>query len=353
MKKLPIMTMSIILSLALLLSGCATGDNADDINRANGEKNGDAPTAVWDISRADEIGSRPLFDIPHREKAEELFPELFSTFYRAVAHENGIYTYATSVHEADKGRQFYFCDLDTGRVTSPFSALDDFSVWNYTALLAQAVQMANERADTETEPSVLDNLISLARRNSQLSFLRMGYFGDLQVYASALYGDFKTSGFSRSNDGAAMIPQYIFGISSASQNVEGAWAFLRFIYEYEQIHTLTGIHFPMSKAAFNKHAEAFVAWQEDALRNGGGEHGFSGSDGIITIVPPIPVEQVPEITLSTEELMRGVSSLYMVDTSILNIVYEELPYYFYGSRSAEDTAHIIQDRVQTYLWELR
>jgi len=124
--------------------------------------------------------------------------------------------------------------------------------------------------DPVEERNELRDVISLARKKHEIAFIRMRHFGDLQMYAGALDSDFQTIGFPGKHGGSALIPQHIFGISSTTQNTEGAWAFLRMIYEYEDLHRLTGSHFPMNKLSFAQLADGYTAWQEAFLKRGGG-----------------------------------------------------------------------------------
>jgi hypothetical protein len=199
--------------------------------------------------------------------------------------------------------------------------------------------------------SSLYDVISFARKQRQLAFLRMSHFGDFQSYASALYGDFSIIGFPGSGEGVALIPQHIFGISSSAQNIEGAWAFLRAVYEYENMHNLIGVHFPMNKVSFSQFARNYETVQEANLRRGWGATSIQDPEGDVHF-PPIAPEQIYEITALTQTLINNVDSLYLVDSSIVNIINEELPMFFHGGRTASDTARIIQSRTQTYLWEL-
>lgn len=205
----------------------------------------------------------------------------------------------------------------------------------------------------EPSTSSIPDMISIARGDSQMAFLAMRHFGDLDMFAHVLHGDFKTIGFpnSKPTGGVAMIPQYIFAISSNSRHMEGAWAFLRMIYEYEQIYNLTGINFPMNKAAFNALSKQYVELQERYIIDGGSLY-IADPEGDV-LVPPIQIDTITEIVSQTEKMVNNIDRLYLMDSSILNLIYDELPAFFAGINSAEETAQIIQNRVQTYLWEVK
>jgi len=95
-------------------------------NNSNDKENGGSSVA--------DIGPRPVYDIPPRERPVELFPELVGILYRMAFHDNGLYVYGVSVNEPDKGRQLFFCNIDDGSITSPFSVPPDFSLDNLISL---------------------------------------------------------------------------------------------------------------------------------------------------------------------------------------------------------------------------
>ena len=51
------------------------------------------------------------------------------------------------------------------------------------------------------------------------------------------------------------------------------------------------------------------------------------------------------------EIIEGLQHKSVKDELLLKIVGEEAQFYFNGQKSAEETAKVIQNRVQLYLWE--
>lgn len=53
------------------------------------------------------------------------------------------------------------------------------------------------------------------------------------------------------------------------------------------------------------------------------------------------------------EVLEGIRALPARNTPLLDIICEEAAHYFNGNKSAEDTAKVIENRVQLYLDEGR
>lgn len=149
------------------------------------------------------------------------------------------------------------------------------------------------------------------------------------------------------NTGALMLPTFNFGMSASSEYKDGVWEFLKWLYSDDfQEFMSSGI--PMSKTAFEAQAGINKNAQEDE------DKGFY----YLTVVDG--VEQKTFIKYSkdraachqkTIDLIDSIDRLYQVDTTVMNIISEDLSAYFYGDKSAQDTAAIIQSRVQIYLNE--
>lgn len=119
------------------------------------------------------------------------------------------------------------------------------------------------------------------------------------------------------------------GINSASQNKEGAWTFLEFMLS-DQSQTwgaLSAFGFPVRKENFNRYLRMALAET--------------------TVIKQKDISQMEELVAHGK--FSPSRSFSPVDT----ILREECTEYFAGKQTAEDTANIIQDRVQLYLDELR
>jgi len=191
--------------------------------------------------------------------------------------------------------------------------------------------------------------LQLSRGLGQFTFLQYDTCGLLATYSSVLNNDFTVSGFPGNPSGVALVPKHIFGISSATQCIEGAWAFLRNIYENEDLHENLYTRFPMNRVSFERASNDYVDLIMEYIAEEGDGYYLHGNS-FATLVPHVdPVE----IVNHTRSMIEQIDRVYLVDQVLINIVLEELTAFIAGNRSAADTAHIIQSRAQTYLWELR
>ena len=201
---------------------------------------------------------------------------------------------------------------------------------------------------------------SIARGLRQLTLLPLRDFDDLESLAAVLDGDIQTKGLPGHPSGVAMIPTHMFGVFAGTQNVEGAWGFIREMYEFEGMHNLIGSNFPINRASFFSARDRYIVNATETIISLNEEnipgHTFidfndDGSE-IIFSVPPIAIEQVSEVAGIAQALVEQVDRVFIIDHSIMNIISEELTTFFNSNRTAEDTARVIQSRTQTLLWEM-
>lgn len=198
-------------------------------------------------------------------------------------------------------------------------------------------------------------LVSLASGSGQLTLSQLRYFNDLETLAAALYGNIQAAGFPGYPPGTAMIPTQMFGISATTQNVEGAWAFLREMYEDENFHNLIGSHLPINKASFSSYLDRYTVFTTEIIESSEETDMpvvlFASSEGFVS-VPYITIEQVDVIANLTQSLIEQIDRIYIIDIALMNIIKEELTTFFNGNRTAADTARVVQSRAQLYLWEM-
>jgi len=193
------------------------------------------------------------------------------------------------------------------------------------------------------------DVVQISRGLGQFTFSQIEAFDHLSTYSSVLNNDIAVTGFPGNPSGVALVPKHIFGISSSTQHIEGAWAFLRNIYENEDIHENRYARFPMNVASFERASSAYIDLMMEYIAEYGDGYYLHGNDFAIFVPHVKPLEIVKNTRLMIEQVDR----IYLVDQALINIVLEELPAYFADITSAADIACIIQSRAQTYLWELR
>lgn len=143
------------------------------------------------------------------------------------------------------------------------------------------------------------------------------------------------------------------GMNTASSNKEGAWEFIRFNLTEERQENIVYASsvFPSRKEALEKQFAEDIQpdYYEDADGSQKERPKFTTGMGDFTVdVYAASQEQVDKVKSMIDHAV--VSN---TDSQIMAIIYEEAEAYFSGQKSAEDTAGLIQNRVQTYINESR
>lgn len=139
-----------------------------------------------------------------------------------------------------------------------------------------------------------------------------------------------------------------------SEYKEGVWEFLRFNLTKERQESLKMANggFPVMKSALEKQFEKDMTpeYYEDADGNQKEKAKSTwGQQDFSVDVYAAAQEQVDHVRKMIDTAESDIQS----DTKLFEIVNEEAQAYFEGQKSAEDTAALIQNRVQTYVNENR
>jgi len=125
-----------------------------------------------------------------------------------------------------------------------------------------------------------------------------------------------------------------FSISSASESADVAWSFIRQFY-LPEFYAENPSYIPV-------HVDAIDIW-------------FSRKDLAFTVGHGPYIINIGETTQHDIERIKTVlefaTRVSRLDNNIYFIISEEADAYFRGIRSAEDTAGIIQNKIQTLVWE--
>jgi ABC-type glycerol-3-phosphate transport system substrate-binding protein len=187
--------------------------------------------------------------------------------------------------------------------------------------------------------------INIRRGNDHISPIMINSLD--QLYQIELYAGKQITpiGFPVDDGvGSLMLPVSLFGIGRNAQNPSGAWAFLKFMLTTMQKEVLYGI--PASRSVFDE-------WVNHSMNPpplGDNPH-LSNEifvDGVLIEITPLTRDQANR-TLKMIETLGDV--LVDGDEIVAYIVAEEFNAFLRGNRSAEDTARIIQSRVQIYVAE--
>ena len=160
-------------------------------------------------------------------------------------------------------------------------------------------------------------------------------FTEIQFTEEQFGGPVTFIGFpSEQGIGSSITPRMILGISANSRNIDAAWSFVRTILT-PQYQRQNSFQFATNQTVFN---EQIATAMEDVEPMWEGDPGRPG-------LTQAQIDQILEVINRTEQL-------YMWDQTVLDMITEETLAFFAGDRSVEETARIIQSRVQTYLSEL-
>ncbi len=144
----------------------------------------------------------------------------------------------------------------------------------------------------------------------------------------------------------------MWGIMANSDNIDGAWSFLREYFTDWYYNDTSGggrYAFPVIREVFDQRAEALtqdITYYDDDMNEKTGKRTYKypdGSEETIENCTPEECEHYKDIVLSAE-LMRS-------DNAACIIISEENERFYAGECSAEEAAAAIQDRVTIYLSE--
>ena len=124
-----------------------------------------------------------------------------------------------------------------------------------------------------------------------------------------------------------------YAISAHSDHIEGAWEFLRY---YLTDDYQCNLHFglPVQKKIFLENSGAAL--------NGSQSYSIGNESDAPESMTEEQLEKLVTFLLS-------VNRRYYENEEIMNIVSEETEAFFAGDKTAEETANVIQNRVQLYL----
>jgi len=172
-----------------------------------------------------------------------------------------------------------------------------------------------------------------------------------QFYDEALEGDLTMPGFpgEAGSQGALVMPNESYAIAAGSPNQAGAWEFIRHMLKMaagEQVHYIYSI--PSLQEGLDAQIKEAQTVSYDADGNECIRVSW-GMDDVSVDMYAISDEQLAGFMEVIENAKRAVS----YDEKLFNIIAEDASAFFEGAKSAEETAKIIQSRVQIYLSEQR
>ncbi len=233
-----------------------------------------------------------------------------------------------------------FIDMATGKCS--FNSQEFINMLEYAKTLPEQLEynddywMHYESQYRENRTFLMTTYISNFR---DMNYNINGFFGE----------DVSYIGFpNNSKNGSVISAGTSYVLSSRSEDLEGAWEFVRYYLteEYQTSDTLE-YRMPVLKSALLENAQEatkkpyFIDEQGNKVEY---EESFwmNGED---IPIPPMSQEQVDEMVAFIESVNRT----YYYDEEVLNIITEDAEPFFAGDKSAADVAGIIQNRVQLYI----
>lgn len=141
---------------------------------------------------------------------------------------------------------------------------------------------------------------------------------------------------------------YEYGIRSNSESKKGAWAFIEYMISKQKANNSIYSAFPTMKSAleemFNESME-----KNTSLDSSGSPYEVPKFTFYDYAIYPATQEDIEEI----KYLIDNATFISDTGTFIESIIFEETELFFNGNKSAEETADVIQNRVQLYLNEIR
>lgn len=187
-----------------------------------------------------------------------------------------------------------------------------------------------------------------------LSQLYMYDFSDWQYQEAMMGTPISFIGYPvASGIGSAFAPQGGLAMSSTCADKEGAWEFLSgFLSEDYQDQYV--YNFPSNKAVFDRRLEEASTPQyytdpETGEQKEQSRGGYWIDDGTTVEVYALTQEQVDKVMT----LINATERLYSYDETIYNVISDECGAFFAGQKSAEETAKLVQSRLNIYVNEKR
>jgi hypothetical protein len=160
---------------------------------------------------------------------------------------------------------------------------------------------------------------------------------------------------SKGESGIVAMPRYEFAIMKNTPNPDGAWQFIKGISAYEgelSVGMVQYVNDTLSILRSKNDALAKEATEPPFYYDQNGVKQFM--DNYSSYIGGVVVEMgvnTPEDNEMTYNAIDNISDIYRYDANIWEIILEETTPYFKGTKTAKETAEMIDNRVMTYLQE--
>lgn len=239
-----------------------------------------------------------------------------------------------------------FVDWNTGECS--FNGQEFIDLLNFSSLFPETYDYNS--GNYESTPA----LVSSGRQ--LLVEMSCSDFEEYQMYEAMFGGHLAFKGFPTSEGvGNVISPSGSqLSISATCKDPDAAWRFVRSLITedfYENNYYSYG--YPILKSAYDaKEAEAMKATYQTDPETGEQvevSHGGWGWDDFYVEIYSMSEEEAQTL----RDVIASADRAYRYDQNIMNLVTEECADFFAGTKTAEQTASLIQDRVSIYVNEQR
>ena len=221
-----------------------------------------------------------------------------------------------------------FIDTGTGKC--------NFQSRNFLTLLEYAKSLPQELdADSYGEDYWRNYEAQYREGRTLLAGMPISSFEGIDYYVNNIFGEeISYIGFPMEDSSGSYIrAEEAYAISAHSDHIEGAWEFLRY-YLTDDYQSGLRLGLPVQK-------EVFLENSRSAL-NGSQDLSMDNKSAAPKTMTEKQLEKLVTFLLS-------VNRRYYVNEEIMDILSEETEAFFAGDKTAEETAMVIQNRVQLYL----
>lgn len=259
----------------------------------------------------------------------------------------------TFLRKAMRYRGNDFIDRDTGKCSFDSQEFIDIMKFAYN-LPEEGDSVGEDEEDEAYQMQYLRNQTLLLELpvstflpnvDERLYFRLNGFLGGDYVFVGFPAASAQSAG---DGEGAIISGDNLMALSARSENEAGAWDFARY-YLTEEYQKSLEVGLPVRKDLFEEWAREETRRPYHVDENGERvEYDLTlYRNGQEVVVPPLSQGQLEELIAYVE----SVTTLPFEDTNVMNIINEEMGAYFAGQKTAEETAKLIQNRVQLYVNE--
>ena len=212
----------------------------------------------------------------------------------------------------------------------------NFQSQNFLDLLEYARSLPEELdADSYGEDYWRNYEAQYREGRTLLAGMPISSFEGIDYYVNGIFGEeISYIGFPMEDGSGSYIrATEAYAISAHSDHIEGAWDFLRY---YLTDDYQSGLHrgLPVQKKVFLENSSSALSESQNY-----------SSDKESAATEPMTEEQFEKLVT----FLLSVNRRYYENEEIMEIVSEETGAFFAGDKTAEETAKVIQSRVQLYL----